>query len=453
MSPHPGTSVGAARIKVGASMPLTAAEVKNARPGEKDYKLGDAGGLYLLVTAKGSKSWRLKYRFNGKERRLTFGLWPEVSLAEARERRDDARRLLRENKDPGLEERRRAAAAIAAAGATFETIARAWHEDEKARWSAGQATLVLRALERDLFPDLGKLPISDIDGPLLLTTLRKIERRGAIETAKRVRGYASGVFERAIGEHHIEVNPAAKVGKSLKKTPVGSKQPAITKLPELLELQGIVDRSTSHPVTKIASRLLALTAVRVGVLRTARWEEIDGIDWSDPTAAAPEAVWRISAERMKLEVQDKGEEAFGHDVPLPPQAVALLRALRVLTGNYDLMFPSERSTRQPMSDAALSSLYKRLAGGRYKGRHVPHGWRSAFSTLMNERAAAMDRDGDRMVIDLMLAHVPPGMSSSEYAYNRARYSKQRRDLGTAWADMISAGLVEPLALIGRQAAA
>lgn len=432
-------------------MALTAAEVKNARPGERDYKLGDSGGLYLFVTKKGAKSWRLKYRFNGKEKRLTFGLYPEVSLAEARERRDQARRLLRENKDPALEERRRAAAAIAAAGATFETVARAWHQDEKPRWSAGQAKLVLRAIERDLLPALGKLPVSDIDGPMLLMELRKIERRGAIETAKRVRGYALAVFDRAIGDHLIEVNPAAKLGKSLKKTPIGSKQPAITDVDQLLELQQVVDRSTSNPTTKIASRLLAVMAVRVGVLRTATWDEFTGIDWDNPDAPAPGALWSISAARMKLEVQDKGDEAFGHDVPLPTQAVDLLRALRVLTGGRALLFPSEVSTRQPMSDAALSSLYKRISGGRYKGKHVPHGWRSAFSTIMNTRAADLEREGDRMIIDFMLAHVPAGMSSSEYAYNRARYSKQRRELGQAWADIITAGLVDPMTLIADQA--
>ncbi len=429
-------------------MALTNAEAKAARAGERDYKLGDSGGLYLFVTTKGAKSWRMKYRFGGKEKRLTFGLYPEVTLAEARDRRDEARKMLRGNRDPVVEERRRAAAEIAAAGATFETIAREWHEDEKPRWSAGQAGLIMRALERDVFPALGKLPVRDIDGPMLLTELRKIERRGAIETAKRVRGYVSAVFERAIGEHHIETNPAAKIGKSLKKTPVGSKQPAITTLPELLELQTTIDRSTSNPTTKLASRLLALTAVRVGVLRTATWDEIEGIEWDKPDADAPDAIWRIPADRMKLEVQDKGDEAFGHDVPLPPQAVAALRALRVVTGRQPLLFPSEVSTRQPMSDAALSTLYKRIAAGKYKGRHVPHGWRSAFSTLMNQRAADLEREADRAVIDLMLAHVPPGMSSSEYAYNRARYSKQRRELGRAWADMIAEGLTDPMALVG-----
>ncbi|SFP62541.1 tyrosine-type recombinase/integrase [Sphingomonas rubra] len=431
-------------------MALTAAEVKNAKPGDRDYKLGDAGGLYLFVTAKGAKSWRMKYRFAGKEKRLTFGLYPEVSLAEARTQRDEARRLLRENKDPLLEERRREAAAVAAAGATFETLARAWHEDEKARWSEGQAKLVLRALVRDIFPALGKLPIRDIDGPMILVELRKIEKRKAIETAKRVRGYVSAVFERAIGEHHVEVNPAAKVGKSLKKTPVGSKQPAITDLTELRDMQKAIDRSTSNATTKLASRLLALTALRVGVLRTGTWDEIGGIDWADPGAPTPDAVWRIAADRMKLEVQDKGDAAFGHDVPLSTQAVEVLRTLHVLTGRYALMFPSDASTRQPMSDAALSSLYKRLLAGKYKGRHVPHGWRSAFSTLMNARAADLDRGGDRMVIDLMLAHVPPGMSSSEYAYNRASYAKQRRELGQAWADMITEGLTDPMVVANIQ---
>ncbi len=434
-------------------MALTAAECLNAKPDDRPYKLFDSGGLFLYVATTGAKSWRFKYRFGGKEKLLTFGIYPEVKLAEARDRRDEARRVIRDNKDPVVEERKRKAAAIAAAGATFETIARAWHEDEKPRWSVGQAKLVMRALERDIFPALGKLPVANIDGPMVLVELRKIERRGAIETAKRVRGYVAAVFERAIGDHYIEVNPAAKIGKGLKKTPIGSKQPALTSLSELLELQGLVDRSTSNPPTKIASRLLALTSVRVGVLRTATWDEFSGIDWNDPDAAAPDAVWNIPAARMKLEVQDKGDAAFGHDVPLVPQAVELLRALYVMTGRFALLFPSEWSTRRPMSDGAISNLYKRIAGGKFKNRHVPHGWRSAFSTLMNERAAELERETDRMVIDFMLAHVPKGMSSSEYSYNRARYSKQRRDLAQAWADMISVGLAEPMSLIKAQVAA
>lgn len=430
-------------------MALTVVEAKNAKARERDYKLADSGGLYLYVTTKGAKSWRMKYRHAGKERRLTFGLFPNVSLSEARDRRDAAKALVRAGKDPAVEAEKIKQASIASAGATFKTIAEEWRADEAPGWSASHSDRVRFRLERDLYPDLGRLPIADITGPMVLRTLRKIEKRGSIETAKRVKGYVLAIFKRAKSEHFIgadAVMAVADIGDALKPTPAGSKQPALTTAAELLELQQAVDRSTSDVVTKLASRLLALTVVRVGVLRQSTWDEFEGIDWDDPDAPAPGGIWRISAGRMKLDVEDKGNEAFGHEVPLSTQAVAVLRALRILTGKYDLVFPGGKSWREPMSDAALSTLYKRMAGGRYKGRMVPHGWRSAFSTIMNERAASLRSDGDRMIIDMMLAHVPKGMSASEWAYNRARYLEPRRDLGQAWADIITADLAEPDAL-------
>lgn len=429
-------------------MPLTAAQVKNAKPeSDRDYKLADEKGLYLLVTRKGAKSWRLKYRIGGKERLMTFGLFPDVSLADARDRREQARRLLRDGKDPMLEAERARHAAIAAAGATFRAAAEKWHESEKARWSPRHGGVVMNALKRDVFPEMGRLPIADIDGPLILRVLRQVEKRGAIETAKRVLGYISAIYVFAKGEHLVTTNPTADLIDALRPTPRGSKQPALTSVPALLDLQRTVDGSTSNPMTKLGSRLLALTAVRVGVLRTACWSEFEGIDWADVQAPAPAAVWRISAERMKLGVDEKGDEAFDHDVPLAPAAVEVLRALRVLTGRLDLLFPSQKSTRLPMSDSAFSTLYKRMASGAYCSRHVPHGWRSAFSTIMNEWTIDHGRDGDRMLIDLMLAHLPRGMSASEFAYNRARYSARRRALGEAWAAMITEGLQSPWELV------
>lgn len=421
-------------------MALTAAEVRNAQPAERGYKLFDGGGLYLFVSPAGGKSWRMKYRYGGKEKVLTIGSFGDVTLANARELRDAAKRLLRANKDPAIEARLERHRAIAASGATFEVSARAWHEDERPRWSEGQARLVLRALERDVFPSIGKLPIAEIDGPTVLRTLRKIERRGAIETAKRVRGYISATFVRAKGEHLVTTNPAAEVGKALKPTPRGSKQPAITDLPGLLELQQTLERSSSGPLVRLASRLLALTSVRVGVLRTALWSEFVGIDWSNPAAPTPDAVWHIPAERMKLDVDQKGDEAFDHDVPLSPQAVAVLHVLRLHTGRLALLFPSQKSTREPMSDSAISTAYKRMG---YQGRHVPHGWRAAFSTIMNEWIVENGRDGDRLFIDLMLAHRPAGMSGSEFDYNRSKYAKRRRELAVIWADMLTAGLDPP----------
>lgn len=433
-------------------MPLTVVEVRNAKPGEKPYKVADEKGLYLFVTPTGAKSWRLKYRYGGKEKVLTFGQFPEVPLAEARERRDAARATLRLNKDPAIEAERERRAAIAAVGAAFKTSALAWHEDERPRWSARHAMVVMNALERDVFPDLGRLPISDIDGPLILKVLRKIERRGSIETAKRVLGYISAIFVRAKGEHLVAVNPTTDLIHALKPTPRGAKQPAITGLSDLAKLQRTVDASTSSPTTKLASRLLALTAIRVGVLRTATWAEFEGIDWGDADQRPVAAVWRISAERMKLDVEDKGDEAFDHDVPLTEQMIDALRALHRLTGRGKLLFPGGKSAREPMSDAALSTLYKRMDGGTYKGRHVPHGWRSAFSTLMNEWAMEHGKEGDRLLIDLMLAHRPKGVSGSEFAYMRAKFAARRRALAEVWSEMISRGLEHPYGLLRDQAA-
>ncbi|MEC3949643.1 tyrosine-type recombinase/integrase [Sphingobium sp. HWE2-09] len=202
-------------------MALTVAEVKNAKPGERDYKLADSGGLHLFVTTKGAKSWRFKYRIGKTEKRLTFGLFPDVSLAEARDRRDAARALVRAGKDPVVEAEKAKQAAIAAAGATFKAIAEEWMADELPGWSAAHASRVRFRMEKDLYPSIGRMPIADIDGPMILRELRKIEKRGSIETAKRVKGYVQAVFERAEGEHFIDAGAVlaiSRLSKALKPT-------------------------------------------------------------------------------------------------------------------------------------------------------------------------------------------------------------------------------------------
>jgi integrase len=232
-----------------------------------------------------------------------------------------------------------------------------------------------------------------------------------------------------------------------KKTPVGARQPALTGVSALIQLQLDVDTSGSRAITKLASRLLALTAVRVGVVITATWNEFEGIDWSRPDEPALHAIWRVPASRMKLSVGNKANAALGHDVPLSAQAVEVLRAIHIMTGRRPWLFPNDKAWREPMSDAAVSTMYKRMDGGAYKGRMVPHGWRAAFSTVMNEWAAERERDGDRMIIDMILAHIPAGMSASEWAYNRARYLKRRGELLNVWAEMISKGLSSPFSLV------
>lgn len=428
-------------------MPLTDTQAKKALPGEKDYKLADSGGLYLFVTTKGAKSWRLKYRFGGKEKRLVLGRYPEVTLASARDQRDAARRLLREHRDPAIEERKRRMAAHAAAGATFKRVAQDWHEAQRARWSPLQATKVRQALERDVYPEFGDLPLIDVDGPTILKMLRKVENRGAIETAKRIRQHVSAVFGYGIAEGLCAADPAATIGRALKPNPPSGRMPAVKTLEEAREVLRTMEASTSGPLTKLASRLLALTVVRPGVLRAATWSEFEGIDWSRPDEPAPEAVWRISADRMKLEQEDKNDEAFEHVVPLPPQAVEVLHAIRRLSGRIDYLFPSIRSTRKPMSENTIGYLYARNG---YSGRHVPHGWRATFSTIMNERAIAENRPDDRAIIDAMLAHKPKGLSGSEMAYNRAQHMPRRRELSGEWANLVLQSLAPAGTLLANQ---
>ena len=418
-------------------MPLTDLQARKAAPREKAYKLSDSGGLYLYVTPTGSKSWRQKYRFAGKEKLLSHGTYPTVSLAKAREERDRARLLLREHRDPVIEERKRKMAAHAAAGATFEKIARQWHANETPRWSPVHQKKVIQALERDVFPDFGKIPLLDIDGPMILRLLRKVEKRGAIDTAKRIRQYISAVFSFGIAEGLVTHDPAVGIVRGLLPTPTGGKQPAVRTLAEARQVLKDMDATTSYAATKLASRLLALTAMRPGIVRAAAWTEFEGIDWTNPDAPAPDALWRVPAERMKLALENKADDAYEHVVPLPWQAVEVVRAVYRLNGRGKYLFHGLRSTRTPMSENAINYMYVRNG---YSGRHVPHGWRSTFSTIMNERAVEERRGEDRAIIDAMLAHRPSGMSGSEMAYNRALHMPRRRELAEQWADMLTEGL-------------
>lgn len=429
-------------------MPLTDTQARKAAAGEKDYKLADSGGLYLFVTTKGSKSWRLKYRFGGKEKRLVLGKYPDMPISEARDRRDDVRAMLRQHRDPAIEERKAKLAAHDAAGQTFQLAAQRWHAAQQPRWSPMQAVKVRQALERDVYPEVGTLPLTEINGPMILRVLRKVEQRGAIETAKRIRQYISAVFVMAMAEGLCAADPAGPhLVKALLPTPKGGKQPALKHIAAARELLTTMEASTSGPLVKLASRLLALTVVRPGVVRAATWKEFEGVDWADPEAAAPDALWRVPAERMKLEVEDKNDEAFEHVVPLVPAAVEVLRAVRRLTGRYDFLFVGVRSTRTPMSENTIGYMYARNG---YSGRHVPHGWRATFSTIMNERAVEQKRPDDRAIIDAMLAHKPKGMSGSEMAYNRAMHMGRRRELAQGWADVLTEGLTPVADLLNGQ---
>ncbi len=283
---------------------------------------------------------------------------------------------------------------------------------------------------------IGTLPIGELNAPLVLAVLRQIESRGAIETAKRVRQRISGVFVFAIAKGLAQVDPAEKLGAVLKPLRKG-RQPAITDLVRLREMIIAAEEDYARPLTRLALRFLALTVVRPSELRGACWDEFEELNGDAP-------LWRVPAVRMKGDLDRKDESGGDHLVPLTPQAVAVLRALWPLTGSGTLVFPSTRHANRPMSENAIGYLLNRAG---YHGHHVPHGFRAAFSTIMNEWAERHGKDHDRAVIDLMLAHVP--RAKVEGAYNRAAFMPRRREIASRWAELLSGGLPEPAALVER----
>jgi integrase len=413
---------------------LTDTACRSAKPKDRAYKLADAKGLYLYVTPTGFRSWRWKYRFAGIEKRLTFGAYPEVSLAKARQKRDEAAGLIRDGVDPGIARKQKAAAIAVETQNTFEIVARHWHATHTLRWGKVHAADVLNSLERDVFPQLGKMPITSITPPLVLEVIRKIEARPAVETAHRVRQRMSAVFVYAIASGMGVQDPAAIVKGALSPVRKG-RQPALGDVAQARALLLACEAAPGFPATKLASRLLALTAVRPGVLRMAVWNEFEDLATDAP-------LWRIPAERMKLKLERKAGHEFDFLVPLSRQAVEVLDATRNVSGNGKLLFPSTRHVHRPMSENAIGYAYNRLPG--YSGRHVPHGWRSTFSTVMNERAQKLNLPGDRAIIDLMLAHLPGGV---EGAYNRAAYLPRRRELAQEWADLLMVGMPPAMTLL------
>jgi integrase len=421
-------------------MPLTDIAVRKAEPRDKPYKMADSGGLFLYVAPSGLKSFRMKFTVGGKEKLLTFGPYPDVKLSEAREKRDAVRRQLREGVDPSgvrkrREEEQAAARAAEAKLLSFEKAARHWWTMQKARWAPVHANDVITSLERDVFPVIGSRALVALRAPDVLACLRLVEDRGSIETAKRLRQRISAVYDMYISEGVTELNPAASIGKALKPLLKKGRQPAITDPDEARQVLIAAEASGASPITKLASRFLALTQSRPGMVRGVRWEEIEGVDWTNQRYGPDLAIWRVPASRMKLVMDLKDEEAFEHIIPLSWQAVDALRAVHRLTGEYRLIFPSQRHSHRPLSENAIGYLYNRVG---YHGRHVPHGWRSSFSTTMNALAVRQKRLGDDAVIELMLAHVP--QNKVKAAYDRAGHMERRRELTQEWADLLTRGM-------------
>ncbi|MEE3155132.1 MAG: integrase arm-type DNA-binding domain-containing protein [Pseudomonadota bacterium] len=419
---------------------LTDAACRKALPSDRDRKISDDRGLFLLVRKTGSKLWQMKYRFAGKEKKLSFGPYPRVTLAAARQARDKALVQLHEGIDPGAEKKAKKAKAAAEALDSFEKVARAWHAQKAQTLTPRYANAVLARLEANAFPMLGAMPIRAITPPMVLAMIRGIEARSAHDMEHRVRNHCSEIFVWAIASGMAETDPAAIIAKAL--APTDPKlRPAMLKVPKARQVLKVTEALPgAHWSTLLASRLLALTAARPGVVRLAQRQEFEGLDGDSP-------VWRIPAEKMKLTRSQKRDITWEFAIPLSRQAAQTASAAiseSLACRGKDApgwLFPGPGAWRSPMSDSTLSKLY-RDAG--FRGIHVPHGWRSTFSTIMNERAALEDQERDRAIIDLMLAHAQQGV---EPIYNRALYLPRRRELAQIWADLLMKGSTAPHLLL------
>jgi integrase len=399
---------------------LTAAKIRAAAPRDRAYQIADGRGMYLHVAPTGTRTWRMAFRFGGRSQTLVFGRLEELSLGHARELVDEARRQLRSGVNPAG--RRGRAFQAGELEYTFEALARAWHKRQLPTWSGEHAGDVLDSLSRHVFAPIGAKAIADVTSADVLELLRAIEAGGAIAEARRVRQRISAVFKAAIAEGRAAHNPAEPVAPALAPVPEPVHQAAVLEIGAAREALLTISSTPADGHELLASTFLALTTARWGAVRGARWDEISGIDWSwnqpdsNPT-------WTIPPARMKLKVARKGMDRYAHVLPLSRQAVALLREARKIPRDRDLIFPRSDG-KAPIGVNALSDLY-RAAGLR--GRHVPHGWRSTFSTIMNDR-----RPLDRLAIDACLAHLPK--DKVEAAYNRSVQLELRRELLQEWAD-------------------
>ena len=395
-------------------MPLTETQIKALKPGEKARKVADEKGLYLLVQPSGGKLWRLKYRVDGKEKLLALGAYPDVTLKMARERRDEARRLLADGIDPSEHRKAHKAAREDAQANSFEAIAREWFTKMLPTWVPGHADKILRRLERDVFPWIGSKPIADITAPDLLTVARRVEARGRLETAHRALQNCGQVFRYAVATGRAERDPTGDLRGAL--PPTREKHmAAITDPAEVAGLLRAIDAFRGTLTVKSALQLAPLVFVRPGELRKAEWAEID----------LEKGEWNIPAERMK------GWKRKGvttpHLVPLAPQAVAILQELRPLTGRGRHVFAG-RDPKKCMSDAAVNAALRRM-GYDTKTEMTGHGFRAMARTILHEELGI-----DREVIEHQLAHAVPDALGT--AYNRTKFIKDRRRMMDLWADYL-----------------
>ncbi len=378
---------------------LSDAKCKNAKPTDKQQKLSDAGGLYLLVLPSGGKSWRMAYRFGGKQKSLYIGQYPAVGLADARDKREAARKKLAAGKDPAEPDD----------AEDFETVGRRWYETNKGKWVPAHAERVLSRIERDVFPQIGSRPVDAIDATEIVALLRKVEERGALDIVRRMKQSVSSIFKFAIAEGLTKHNPAADVGAALKPKPK-VKHFAKLKQNEIPDLVRKIHGYHGEAQTRLALLFTLHTFVRTTETRLAAWKEFEDLD-------GPEPLWRIPEERMKM-----GRE---HLVPLSPQALELVRQIRRLS-NGELLFGS---MEEPMSQNTMIFALYRMG---YHSRLTVHGFRGMASTVLNE--AGWNRDW----VEMQLAHVEE--NEVRGAYNSAEYIEGRREMMRWWSDYLSSAI-------------
>jgi integrase len=393
-------------------MPLTEVACKNSKPSSKTKRITDERGLYLEIAPNGGKYWRFKYRFGAKEKRLAIGVYPEVTLKVAREKRDEARMALREGVDPSAEKKAARLQRATDGTNSFRAIAEEWHQKQADLWTPRHAAYVLRRLELDVFGELGSFPIKTITGPILLAVIRKIEARNAIDLSHRVLQTIGQILRYAIATGRAERDITSDLRGSLKpQRKVSHTCLDERDLPEFLQkLQGY----DGDLQTKIALRLLILTFVRTIELRGAKWEEVN----------FEKAEWRIPAERMKMRET--------HIVPLSTQAIALFREQKRISGNRDHIFPNRNKPAAFMSENTMLYAIYRLG---YHSRTTGHGFRATASTILNERGFKSD------VIERQLAHGERNRVRA--SYNRAQYLNERREMMQWWSDFLEGQLSAP----------
>lgn len=420
---------------------LTAMAARNARPREKMYRLSAGKGLYLQVMPTGARYWRLKYRFAGAPRMMGLGVYPDVSLAEARDARDAARKQLASGVDPSMQRRVDRMQRELAIENSLEAIGKAWFAEKESTWVDDYARGIRRRLELNIYPWLGKLPIVDVTSGMLLACLQRIVDRGAVETAHRTLNYLVEIYRWAIPRNLVERNVAADLLGTLPAAS-GRNYPTLTDPDRIGELLRAVDAYHGSYITRYALQVAPLVFTRPSELRKALWTEID----------LDAALWTVPGERLKMRKGLKAT-ADAHLVPLSDQAVALLRQLHPLTGHGTYVFPGERSIKRPMSDGTINAAFARMG---FKGEIVHHGLRHMASTALNE----LGWDEDE--IERQLSHKQKSNAVEKQLgradknrirgiYNKAKYLETRRKMMQAWADYLD-GLRSPMPAVSvRQA--